>query len=258
MPADPLLSQGEVKGRFDYNPETGIFIDRATGKVAGTPNAAGYLMVRLGGKNIGLHRVAFLWMLGHYPSNMVDHANGDTSDNRWANLRPATARQNQQNRRPSDANFGYKGVKRGRHGRWTATIVVYGKIQQIPGSFESAYAAHQAYRAVATRLFGQYARFDMPLSKAGSVKPTAWSAEAQLDELERRKADIEQQLRDTNASIEAIKPSCPPADAEIPGKYATRDQVREYERKLRQKQIDDFLDKRAQATGQCSISTKST
>lgn len=241
---DPVISQAEVRGRFDYNPETGVFTDKATGKAAGTPTPNGYLRVQCGGRSVGLHRLAFMWMCGHWPLEQVDHVNGDPSDNRWSNLRPATARQNAQNRRPKDANFGYKGVQQTKSGRWVASIVVNGKIQKIPGTFESAYAAHQAYRAAATRMFGQFVCFEpRRKGKPERVLPV----DVQLDELERRKADLESQLRNVKTQISSLCPDRTPEEEEMPGKYATRAQVLEYERKLRARQLEEWLAKRAEA-----------
>ena len=58
--SSPLLSQAEVKGRFDYDPETGIFTDKTTGLHAGKTDAHGYLRVSIGGKSVPLHRLAFM------------------------------------------------------------------------------------------------------------------------------------------------------------------------------------------------------
>lgn len=160
-PVDPTISQAEVRGRYDYNQDTGIFTCKATGKVAGVPNARGYLFVRLGGRNVGLHRLVFMWMYGHWPLDMVDHVNGNPSDNRLVNVRPATATQNAQNKRPyGENNYGYKGVRRRKDGRWQACITVNGHKRLIRGTYESAYAAHRAYRRYATENFKEFARWE--------------------------------------------------------------------------------------------------
>ncbi|MCB1506620.1 MAG: HNH endonuclease [Hyphomicrobiaceae bacterium] len=218
---DPAVSQAEARGRFEYDPETGVFVDVATGKPAGRLNGSGYLMVNFGGRNVGLHRVAFMWMLGYWPASQVDHINGDRSDNRWANLRPATAAQNAQNRKASGANFGNKGVMRRPDGRWIARAQINGRTQVIPGSFESAYAAHQAYAAVVKRMSGQYARLDgdVPRNKA---KPLAGEMRAQLNEMLERKASIERQLRDLNDQIRALESVCNKAESAEKRRSAAR------------------------------------
>lgn len=161
MPKDPLISQAEVKARFDYDPKSGIFTDKTTGKKAGSPNAKNYLYVRIGGRSVGLHRLVFMWMYGHWPVEHVDHINSCPWDNRLVNLRPATASQNAQNRRPTDKNYGYKGVVRNKvTGRWHAKITVDGRRKCLPGSYESAYRAHQAYKAAAREYHRDFARYE--------------------------------------------------------------------------------------------------
>jgi hypothetical protein len=43
------------------------------------------------------HRLAWLYVHGSFPANMLDHINRQTSDNRIANLREATHKQNREN-----------------------------------------------------------------------------------------------------------------------------------------------------------------
>jgi len=79
------------------------------GKPAGRSNGR-YMQVKLGGKEYLTHRVVFLMMNGFLP-DYLDHINGNTFDNRIENLRPATARQNNWNRKISNRNTsGVKGV----------------------------------------------------------------------------------------------------------------------------------------------------
>lgn len=51
-----------------------------------------------------LHRLAWWFHYGKWPDNQIDHINGDKGDNRIANLRDVTAKENAQHRerqRPS-------------------------------------------------------------------------------------------------------------------------------------------------------------
>jgi len=61
------------------------------------------------------HRLAWLYMAGAWPSGVIDHMNGDPSDNRWSNLRDVTQAENNANRRKvrTDAGEGhaYPGVR---------------------------------------------------------------------------------------------------------------------------------------------------
>ena len=102
-----------------------------------------------------MHRV----IVGAPDGMDVDHINGDGLDNRRANLRLATRSENMRNSRQSAANTsGFKGVcwnKRDQN--WVAAITVEGRMRYL-GAFGTPEAAHEAYLAAATRLFGQFAR----------------------------------------------------------------------------------------------------
>lgn len=206
---DPLVSQAEVKGRFDYDPETGIFTDRATGKPAGKPNAHGYLCVQLGGRRVGIHRVAFMWMLGHWPQHYVDHVNGKVDDNRWFNLRPATGSQNAQNRRAVkssiEAKGWHKGVEVTSGGRYRVSITADGKCYRIPGSFDSAAQAEKAYRDACHRMFGQFERTVGEATITPPNRDNKTEKEDQLKVLRERRAALVKQLDDVEAAIDALK-----------------------------------------------------
>ena len=75
----------------------------------------------------------------------VDHINGDTADNRWANLRPATRSENMQNRRVANSNSktGLLGAKPSRNA-FRAQIKISGRCVNL-GTFSSPEAAHAAY-----------------------------------------------------------------------------------------------------------------
>lgn len=92
------------------------------------------------------------------PGMQVDHINGNTLDNRRANLRPATHAQNVHNRGITRFNMsGYKGVT-WNHRRWMARIEVDG-LPKYLGTFDSPAEAHAAYRVAAEKLHGEFARF---------------------------------------------------------------------------------------------------
>lgn len=93
----------------------------------------------------------------------TDHANGDGLDNRRANLREATATQNNQNRRRrSDNTSGFKGVMwRKDRSQWRAHIMVSGR-QRSLGAYASAEEAARAYDAAAREFFGEYAALNFP------------------------------------------------------------------------------------------------
>ena len=68
-------------------------------QVAGTLNNYGYVVVRVDGKNKKAHRVIYEMVTGEpIPKGMViDHIDGDKSNNAWINLRLATVSLNRMN-----------------------------------------------------------------------------------------------------------------------------------------------------------------
>lgn len=114
-----MINQAELKRRFHYNPETGVFTrlvyrsaNAQVGDIAGNISPIGYHRINIEGKEMRSHRLAFLYMEGYLPENEVDHRNGDRADNRWRNLREVSIACNRQNsakiNRPSSSIF--KGV----------------------------------------------------------------------------------------------------------------------------------------------------
>lgn len=140
-----------VRSILDYDASTGIFKWKITrgraiaGRVTGSRNARGYLIIVIDSVNYKAHRLAWLYETGKWPMHQIDHCDGDTSNNRFANLRDATTRVNQQNQRKprSDNTTGYLGVSRSK-GRFVAQISVAGKYHSL-GYFDTAEEASQAY-----------------------------------------------------------------------------------------------------------------
>ena len=94
---------------------------------------------------------------------LTDHINGNGLDNRRDNLRPATTRQNQQNRRKrSAASSQFKGVYWFRlYGNWHAEIQVAGVPKSL-GYFRNETDASHAYDAAAREHFGEFAALNFP------------------------------------------------------------------------------------------------
>lgn len=91
---------------------------------------------------------------------VIDHRNGDPSDNRRSNLRVATYSQNNQNKAIRSSNrVGYKGVGRHPSGKYYARICVSGKAKHL-GYYDSPRDAAIAYDDAAIEYFGEYARLN--------------------------------------------------------------------------------------------------
>lgn len=105
------------------------------------------------------HRVAWMIARGGIPDGMVvDHINGNQSDNRLPNLRLATQSQNLFNKRVQVNNkAGIKGVCfHAVTKKWRATIAHNG-VQKYLGLFGSIEEAEAAYKAAADEIQGQFA-----------------------------------------------------------------------------------------------------
>lgn len=150
-----ILTQEQLKARLHYNPRTGLFLRilrSGRRKPAGNVNKDGYVHIRLAGKTHKAHRLAWLYMTGEWPSDMLDHKNGLRDDNRFRNLRQADRAINSQNLRSArrDNKLKVLGVSpQGR--RFVARIQSEGH-QRYLGSFDTAALAHAAYVAAKREL----------------------------------------------------------------------------------------------------------
>ena len=146
MAAKPLPDAELLRKLLRYDPETGKLYWRErtpdmftagakltqeqlckgwNGKNAGkqafnSRTGLGYRTGNIFGVGFRAHRVIWKIVTGDEP-DIIDHINGDGSDNRWLNLRDGTRSQNQRNQRRRTDNasgctgvFFYKRLKKGR------------------------------------------------------------------------------------------------------------------------------------------------
>lgn len=117
--------------------------------------------VRRSGRRIGVRLHSFI--LKTSQGEIVDHANGDTLDNRKSNLRTCAVWQNTCNQRKrSGTSSKFKGVCRAKRGRgWTASVCIAKKKLHL-GSFGCEIDAARAYDRGALEHFGEFARPNFP------------------------------------------------------------------------------------------------
>lgn len=148
----PLVTGDELRVKFNYNAETGIFT-RKNGKVVGSWDVHGYKTVRIGRRSYKLHRLAWLYVNNIWPHGDIDHINGVRYDNCISNLRDVSRQVNLQNqRKPTSINksTGVLGVYPTRVGTFYAAISINNKKKHL-GTFETMQEASEAY-LVAKRL----------------------------------------------------------------------------------------------------------
>jgi hypothetical protein len=85
-----------------------------------------------------------LWIYGSFPNGVIDHIDGNPSNNRINNLRDVSARQNGQNRK-EHRNGKLVGTSYNkRDSIYQARISLNGKSKNL-GSFKTEIEAHEAY-----------------------------------------------------------------------------------------------------------------
>jgi hypothetical protein len=161
MTYNNTVTVDRLRDLMHYDPETGVFTNRVKraanampGRVSGG-GAMGYWHISVDGMRYKAHRLAWLYVYGSWPEAGLDHINGDPLDNRIANLRVATQRDNMKNAARPLGRSGLRGVTP--HGRrWRAAVTKNGR-RVIVGSFETPEEAHEAYKAAAAEVYGSFA-----------------------------------------------------------------------------------------------------
>lgn len=146
-------TQARLRDLFTYDPDTGIFTSRKTGKRAGRFVSRGYWAISFDGASQRAGRMAWLYVHGELnPDLHIDHVNGDRSDDRIANLRAVTRLENNRNIGMQRNNkSGVMGVYwHSKSNRWRAYIRVNYKACSL-GSFTSKDDAVAARKAAEER-----------------------------------------------------------------------------------------------------------
>lgn len=169
---EDALTAKRLRKLLHYDKDTGHFIrlvpvvtyrggiHEDVGTRAGGFNPSdGYRYTQISGYQYSEHRLAFLWVMGSWPKGQIDHINGVRDDNRWANLRDVTVRQNRQNSRGTRSRIGpYPGVyayPRDRT-RFIAQIKHNSEVHYL-GIHETAEDAYIARIVAELELFGEHA-----------------------------------------------------------------------------------------------------
>lgn len=150
-----MVTQSRLKQLSSYDPETGVFVWTLARRGVRVGQECGRISKTSGYRDIGvdggLHkasRLAFVYMTGAYPRGVVDHINGNRSDDRWANLRDVSHSENCANvALRSDNTSGAHGVVwDAARSKWRAQIRVDGKKVNL-GRFADKSEAIKAHKA---------------------------------------------------------------------------------------------------------------
>lgn len=159
-----MLTQRRLKELLRYDPATGVFTWRSSGKgrrsakglVAGClskhGNGKDYWKIRVDGVLYHAHRLAWFYRTGKWPQQHTDHRVGNS--NRVSNLRPCTPSQNAANSKlRSDNTSGFKGVSKVQKcNRWRAQLNT-----DYLGVFKTPQEAARRYDTEAVARFGPFA-----------------------------------------------------------------------------------------------------
>ena len=153
-----MISVNRLKECFSYSPDTGLFTRlikmsaAKAGEIIGNKANSNhkYALIAIDGKQYYAHRLAWLYMIGFWPKDAIDHINCNPLDNRFVNLREATQAENCRNRRKSKNNTtGYKGITRNRNGYMVRICI---------GTFENLEEAAKIYETAVKIYHKEFAR----------------------------------------------------------------------------------------------------
>ena len=145
-----LPPQDQLRAMFDYDPDTGILLNKRLNRRAGFLIGGGnstkrHWCVKIGRATYTQQRVIWMWVYGKDPgSMMVDHIDQDAANNRLANLRLVSRAENRKNSKLNANNTsGYRGVYR-MGNKWQAKIMLPKGRSQSLGVFDTPEEAAEA------------------------------------------------------------------------------------------------------------------
>ena len=161
-----LMSKQQVLDLFIYDYDCGGLLWRigrtnvVAGSKAGSLKSKGYLSVQVDKKLYKLASLVWIMFNDTFDESLVvDHIDGDPSNNKISNLRLASSSENQLNSaKRKGTSSKYKGVHWNKQSNsWRASIRINGKAKYI-GNYSNEYAAHLAWCEVAKELHGEFFR----------------------------------------------------------------------------------------------------
>lgn len=163
MPLNKIDVSERAREVLAYCPDSGKFTwisppwnhPRLLGMEAGG-RKSGYTMIKIDGQKFKAHRLAWLFMTGRWPDQIIDHKDGDVFNNSWKNLRLCDHTLNNGNRKRNKGKRLPKGVRSLRN-KFQARISFNGVAKSL-GTYNSVEDAEAAYLSAAKTEFGEFAR----------------------------------------------------------------------------------------------------
>ena len=167
---DPQEILSWMRECFDVDAERGVLVwrvpprnhGRMLGKEAGSARNGGtgkkYIHVKKDKLAIKRGWLIFLWVNGRWPNGCIDHINGNSIDDRSANIREATITENAWNHKFRKRRIQLPmGVRTTKGVRGYQARISYHKKQIHLGTFETAEEAQAAYLAKRQELYREFA-----------------------------------------------------------------------------------------------------
>lgn len=161
-----MISQERLKELLHYDPVTGLFTWKVrssnrihVGDVCNYRIDAGYVMIRIDGKLMYAHRLAWLYMTGVLSDDdLIDHEDTIKDNNKYTNLRIATKGQNAHNsNKRKDNTSGVKGVAfHKKSGKWMGQFSFDRKFIYV-GLFTTIAEATSAVAKRREQMHGEFA-----------------------------------------------------------------------------------------------------
>lgn len=153
-----MITQQRLRDLAHYCQQTGKFThlqskgSKKAGMSAGSLRRDGYVYAMFDGHRGMAHQFAWLYVTGEWPTQEIDHIDGNKANNAFVNLRQVSRRMNTENKRMAKrtSTTGLLGAIRHPRG-FVARIVSEGKRTHL-GIFETPEAAHEAYVQAKRRL----------------------------------------------------------------------------------------------------------
>lgn len=142
-----LIWQNRPESHFNNKSRHKRFITMSAGKPAGTLNKhLGYLVTNINGITYLNHRIAWLIYYGEWP-DVIDHIDGNKTNNCLSNLRSGTQSLNTQNTKAArkHSQTGIKGVGFDKRKNCFVSAISVNRKKIHIGTFKSPQEAHKAY-----------------------------------------------------------------------------------------------------------------